>query len=448
MLIMALIETGAVLLFISVVMNTTAKEKDFNLLVSERLYDAVESELSGPIKISRGMSDSIYIDHFLNDEEKMSEEECVEIMTEYLASVKKSADYDTAFLVSDSTMRYYTSDGLNKVVDPDKDTHDKWYTIFTGSDKPYLLDVDVDEANENRYTVFVNARITDDDGSLRGVCGVGVEMKRLQDVFKKYEQEYGIRISLVNSNGLVQADVNDINIESTFYGGRNLSADGGTTYTRKGLSGYEITRFIKDLNWYLVIESETSNNGFDRSVASVIIFCIVMFLLVAALSYVLLVRGIVSVIRDKNRAERDELTGLLNRNYFNNVYGVAESFNTTRYKTMIVLNVDDFEKKAGTQEGDDFLKYLTLKMQELAGDNGELFRWGEDEFVMFSEWSQPFSVGIFRQICREVEKDGKATVSVGITEIHMADTIKSNYHRAKQACYIVKETGGSGVKII
>jgi hypothetical protein len=38
------------------------------------------------------------------------------------------------------------------------------------------------------------------------------------------------------------------------------------------------------------------------------------------------------------------------------------------------------------------------------------------------------------------------TVSVGLTQISIFDTVRKNYYRAVQYCYLVKEMGGNGVK--
>ena len=53
---------------------------------------------------------------------------------------------------------------------------------------------------------------------------------------------------------------------------------------------------------------------------------------------------------------------------------------------------------------------------------------------------------IFRKICEDLKNTLDITISAGIIEINLSDTIKINYYRAVQACYSVKETGGNGVK--
>ena len=52
----------------------------------------------------------------------------------------------------------------------------------------------------------------------------------------------------------------------------------------------------------------------------------------------------------------------------------------------------------------------------------------------------------FTEFCAEVRGALDVTVSVGLVEIDLAESIKTNYHRAVQPCYAVKEAGGNGVR--
>ena len=51
-----------------------------------------------------------------------------------------------------------------------------------------------------------------------------------------------------------------------------------------------------------------------------------------------------------------------------------------------------------------------------------------------------------KNFCEEVQKQTDVTVSVGIVDVDLTESIKTNYHRAVQPCYAVKETGGNGVR--
>jgi diguanylate cyclase (GGDEF)-like protein len=113
---------------------------------------------------------------------------------------------------------------------------------------------------------------------------------------------------------------------------------------------------------------------------------------------------------------------------------------------MVVFDIDYFKEANDTLEGNDVLVNVVELAKESFGDKGEIFRWGGDEFVVLSEWSVEFGHEICKEFCKKVAKEGRVTVSVGITEVRLADKIKKNYHRATQACYLVKEMGGDGVK--
>ena len=85
---------------------------------------------------------------------------------------------------------YQQENGTYKVIDATLDPHDIWYTDFINKKVPLVLDVDVDQNNKNLWTVFLNARIEDENGSLLGVCGIGLIMSKLQKVFSDYEKKY------------------------------------------------------------------------------------------------------------------------------------------------------------------------------------------------------------------------------------------------------------------
>ena len=69
------------------------------------------------------------------------------------------------------------------------------------SGRLYGLDVDMDEADHNALTVFVNCCIDDDNGKLLGVLGVGMKVHRLQDILTSYERRFALKAFLVKRRG-------------------------------------------------------------------------------------------------------------------------------------------------------------------------------------------------------------------------------------------------------
>ena len=172
----------------SLTMLARENTKEIDSMLAYRIYDSISSSLNEPIIVSKTMACDEFLEDFLMSEEEMDEQEAVETVKRYLAGIKNGLKYDSAFLVSEKSHRYYTYEGLNKIVDPENDPHDVWYSHFIEKDKPYDLDVDADEVNHGQWTVFVNARIEDEEGKLIGVCGVGVQMTNLQELFQASEQ--------------------------------------------------------------------------------------------------------------------------------------------------------------------------------------------------------------------------------------------------------------------
>lgn len=413
-------------------------------VVAARINDAVEAELSAPIKVSKSMATNVYLIKALDEETKIGKEDMESYLSKFLAGIKESSDYNTAFVISDKTRRYYSSDGINRIVNSGSNYHDVWYNNFIESEAPLVLDVDVDEANDYKWTVFIYARIEDEQGHLLGVCGVGVVMSEIQEVFEKYQDEYDIKISLIDKNGLIQADTNTFSIENTHSLGNILPENDEYVYTPKGRNGYIITKYIDELDWYMVVSGESSVGDFNPLY---LIFGMAFYIIMVSV-YTILFKGetLQGTNVDKS-ARADLLTGLSNRNYFEEMYGDDGTFSTIRYKTMAVVSIDYFAEICKNVDGDAVLSYVVTCMKRHLIDRGEIFRWSRDEFVVFMEWSMDFASEISRELCEEIEKDGRTTVSIGLIEVNMSKPIKTNYYRAVKNCYLVKEMGGNGVKL-
>ena len=50
-----------------------------------------------------------------------------------------------------------------------------------------------------------------------------------------------------------------------------------------------------------------------------------------------------------------------------------------------------------------------------------------------------------KQFCEKSKRLLDVTISAGIVEVDLSVSIKTNYYRAVQACYAIKENGGNGV---
>lgn len=289
----------------SLTMLARENTKELDTMLTYRIYDSISSSLNEPINVSKTMACNGFIIDFLEKEKDMDPKESEAIMRKYLSGIKEGLGYNTAFLISENSKRYYTYEGLNKVIDPVNDEHDVWYKLFVDQNVPYDLDVDSDEMNKNVWTIFVNTRIVDDKGNLLGVCGVGVRMTNLQEMFREEEKEYNVKINLVDKNGLVQVDTEDINIENAWLDGNVLSHEGKDDYVYQTTNKNEfaVTKYVEYLGWYLVVRSKPT--AISKDFVNVIVINIVLSLVVMGFLFVM-IRFFLKRIR-KERDARQEL---------------------------------------------------------------------------------------------------------------------------------------------
>jgi diguanylate cyclase (GGDEF)-like protein len=200
------------------------------------------------------------------------------------------------------------------------------------------------------------------------------------------------------------------------------------------------------LDWYLVVQNSVPEyrTVFFNGVFGAGVF--LAFVIIFLSAYFLLWKG------EKNQNSHvsqvsvtDPLTGLYNRNYFKDVYGERGVFNTTRYKSIAVFDIDFFKEANDNLDGDAILLHVTEVARRIF-EHDEIFRWGGDEFTVLITQNLTQAYDLCYAFAKELEKEGLVTVSVGVTDVRLSDMIKKNYYRAAQACYLVKEMGGNGVK--
>ncbi|MBQ7487237.1 MAG: GGDEF domain-containing protein, partial [Clostridia bacterium] len=134
--------------------------------LTARIYDPIAGQLSEPVIVSRTMANDRFLIDLLESEDERDPEETEALMQAYLLKLREGLKYESAFVVSDRSHRYYTFEGLVKEISRENISRDQWYFEFIGQDDAYSLDVDRDEFGADAWTVFVDTRIEDDDGNL------------------------------------------------------------------------------------------------------------------------------------------------------------------------------------------------------------------------------------------------------------------------------------------
>lgn len=271
-LICAVIVVGfALLSSIGYQSSRTAFETDAertSLLAVESAAGEIDDQFSEPIDVSLAMAHDPLLLDVLAGEGGPDSENAQAALDAYLASFRRAFGFDSAFLVSTSTNRYYHFSGADRTLEPG-DPENSWYFDFLERDEAYSLNVDNDEATEDEITVFVNARIVDEAGTTRGVVGVGFRLTDLEDLLAAFETRTDTRVRLLNPDGSVAISTDASEDGRTLFDGsttaqltsETLDADAETQdlwcRAEEG-NRFIVSRYLPNLEWFLVIDHDTS----------------------------------------------------------------------------------------------------------------------------------------------------------------------------------------------
>lgn len=228
-------------------------------LSSDNIYSEIQRDLFKPILISSLMANDTFVKDWI-----FKGETDQAAITRYLNQIQTRYDTISSFLVSDRTLKYYHPNGVIKVVSEDN-PEDEWYFRVRQMQAPYELNVDLDKANENTMTIFINYRILDRDGNFIGATGVGLTVSAVKNLMHRYYQRFGRHVYFYDRQGNLvlhshsedDPAIPDHKMEKALQtvleevnsGMSNVSLSSPTS--RGGLANY---RYIPQLDWILVVE--------------------------------------------------------------------------------------------------------------------------------------------------------------------------------------------------
>lgn len=281
--------------FISYYSNNGIFKKDIehiSRLTSEGIYHEIDSIFSKPINVSLAMANDNLLKTFLSEEETQGDnEEFIATMRNYLFAYKEKYHFDSVFLVSVKTNRYYHFDkGIDRVL-TDDNPENEWYYSFLEDSREYSLNIDNDEVQlaNNEINIFINCKIFSPKGEVMGIVGVGLGVDTMQEIFRNYEDTFQLRSYLVSNNGILEISTKKTGFEKTGFFAEEvykeykqaiLSNTEGTQsywYDSGGRTGFLLARYVPTLEWFLIIDNDTSsleaslNRQFAISVAVIAI---------------------------------------------------------------------------------------------------------------------------------------------------------------------------------
>lgn len=433
-------------------------------LTSSNISDQISTELIKPLFVSLTMAN----DEFLKDWIQVDNEINIEKITSYLNGIRKKYNYSSVFYVSNITNKYYNHKGIHKEISSD-DKHDVWYYNFIKKDLQYALDVDNDQASKNDLTVFVNCKIIGDNGELLGVTGVGLKMKQLSSMFKYYRKSLNVEAFLVDSNGLIQVhtNLNKIEKENIFnhYNLQNLKTkiiNKNSTLqafkpTQTKLNSFVITRYIEELDWYLINIKDTSElvRALHTQVYIQIFLTVLVFIAVITINIKLVNKSQKELT---HLATTDMLTSLYNRRSFD--YKLHQAIKNARLNdipcSLVLFDIDNFKEINDSYShlvGDALLKSIANYAMDTFKGEAVIARWGGDEFAIIFERTLSdvlVKMNKFRNNCAEIESiaNYNITISVGISEYLSGDTAITMLSRADKALLQSKKNGKDQIKYL
>ncbi len=427
-------------------------------LTTTNIYAEIRNELARPIVVSLTMANDSFLKAWLLAESHGNfSAEHQEKLTEYLTQLKNQYGYDTAFVVSETTKRYYYHGGLNKVISAEDD-HDVWYYEFLSKNKPYDLDIDTDEVNQNQLTVFINCRITDEHGRLMGVTGVGLKLNRVQAMIKSFEDQFDLKTALFNREGIVQVSTDTSEIYQTnVFDMHDLGVNKQDVLSHQTLrsfeyqdnqsAGYMITQYIEDMDWFLLVVKDTS--VLRRTLNAQMVNDLIIFALVVVCVLFIVDR---LIRRNEQRlsamAKTDPLTGLCNRRGFNEALTTALAASRGKPFYLFIFDIDEFKAindTYGHLAGDQIIIRVGKLAQE-AFANAVVARWGGDEFAGFHAAEREEVLTLVNNFFEAVRLDEElkpycVSICFGITEYRPGDSANTLLFRADRALYQAKDRG-------
>jgi hypothetical protein len=166
-------------------------------LTSDNVYSEIQRDLLSPVFISSLMAHDTFLrDWALNGEVDPN------LVTKFLHEIQIKHGTVTSFFISEKSRNYYHAHGLLKQIN-EEDPRDSWYFNVKNISEPYEINVDLDMANKDEMTIFINYRVFDYNGEFIGVAGVGLTVSNVNHLISSYEAKYDRQIYFVDPDGQI-----------------------------------------------------------------------------------------------------------------------------------------------------------------------------------------------------------------------------------------------------
>lgn len=438
-------------------------------ITGDNVYSEIQKDILRPVFVSSQMAHDTFVRDWI-----MNGEQDQEQVIKYLKEIKIKNNAISSFLVSDLTHNYYHANGLLKTV-KESEPRDKWFYRVRKLSSAYETNVDVDLANRDTMTIFINYRILDYAGKFIGVTGIGLTLDTMKHLIDSYQSRFHRNIYFVDQKGHIALAGNNMkNIRSNLREIDGISSIAAQILDNRKSESLHLeyktatskmlvnSRFIPELGWHLLVEQDMNND--IKPLQN--IFLINMGIS-AAITLIALLILLFTVRRYQNRLEKsastDPLTSLLNRQAFDFVFKQAllDSERSRQPMCAVLLDIDFFKKvndKHGHLVGDHVLKEIAMIAKRSLRESDVICRWGGEEFlILLKNCTLEKATSIAENLRNTIANNDfsrttdltrtrlSITVSMGVAQCKDKETEDSVFERADLALYQAKENGRDSV---
>ncbi|MDP3846519.1 MAG: sensor domain-containing diguanylate cyclase [Pseudomonas sp.] len=431
-------------------------------LTSDNVYSEIQKDLVRPVLISSMMArDTFVLDWLAAGEQDPAQ------MTRYLQEIMNNYGAVTAFFVSEKSRTYYQAKGVLKQIDENL-PRDSWYAQTRNMTEPYKINVDIDMANADRMTFFINYKVFDYAHNFVGVTGVGLAVDAVVKLIDDYQQRYQRSIYFVDSNGrltltgakggplgsTVGQSLRDVPGMHDLLAQLPKPQDGNFEYQLQGSGHYLNVRFIPELNAYLFVDENESD-----ALSSIRTTLYLNLLISLMISAIVLTLVSIAMRRYQQRivalATTDVLTELPNRRGFDLLASQAlqEAKRNNSPLNALLIDIDHFKNLNDTYghlAGDAVLRSFARHLRASMRQSDIICRWGGEEFIVLLKDTDNATAQLLAEKIRAQTELNRhpfagvnlhANISLGLTELRQEDSLDSLIGRADRALYRAKESG-------
>ena len=431
-------------------------------LTGDTIYSAIQADLMRPIFVSSQMAHDTFLRDWVLGGELGSDQ-----VRRFLDEIRQKYGFFTAFFISDKSRRYYHFSGVDKIVSED-DPRDAWFFRARAMAADYEINVDPNQQQGDRVTIFINHKIRDYNGQVIGITGVGMDFGAVAGVIERYRNEFGRNVFFVERTGRIT-----LHSDPEVAYRRNLDAmpgigaiagevaasdRGAFEYQARGETVLLTTRYIPELDWVLVVEQRESDA--TEGAGGALMTNIMIGLTAIAVTGLVLAWAISRFQRRlEEMATIDPLTGLHNRQIFDITLNQAieRARRTKASLSLILIDVDSFKAtndRYGHLTGDNVLVRLAELLRHSVRKVDTVARWGGEEFAVLMENCGAAealrAADVLRQrVMTELRladvPELRMTASFGVAELKGGEDVNALLGRADKALYRAKDLGRNQV---